>query len=316
MKNSKVLFQSKHKVAICFFGHLRTFCNCAPDLYRHLLRHYDCDLFMHTWSTINHNTPTWHKNSSKNTLTNRDDIIKAYGMFRGLEIEEQHPEDWGVVEFCINYSAKPSNISLFGMDAMYHSMRRVSQLRLDYQNKHHIKYDYVFFVRPDILLKKDINISDLLSCLSPEDGDKGFFTLANPILPIIKDFSSLGATDCLFFAKPLVMDKVISNLGEIRKMFEKTAISRTGPEFELIRCVQKQRFIPYYLDFRYDKDFTILRLSQKVKLRKRIIRLRLFKDKRILLWILPHVLPHIFDVRANLFGFNIDFALGHPKREI
>ena len=53
------------KIAVCFFGHLRTFKRCAPYIKKNLLNHYDCDLFMHTWSEYNHNTKTWHDNKCK-----------------------------------------------------------------------------------------------------------------------------------------------------------------------------------------------------------------------------------------------------------
>lgn len=31
------------KIAVCFFGHLRTFKRCAPYIKFNLLKHYDCD---------------------------------------------------------------------------------------------------------------------------------------------------------------------------------------------------------------------------------------------------------------------------------
>ena len=48
----------KLKIAICFFGHLRSFKRCAPALKRCFLDKYDCDLFIHTWDMLNHNTKT------------------------------------------------------------------------------------------------------------------------------------------------------------------------------------------------------------------------------------------------------------------
>ena len=64
------------KIAIQLFGHLRTYKKCLPALKKHLLNKYDCDIFMHTWDTYNHNTKTWHKNKSKNlqNKVNQDEM--------------------------------------------------------------------------------------------------------------------------------------------------------------------------------------------------------------------------------------------------
>ena len=53
------------KIAIQFFGHLRTFEKCAPSVKKHLLTKFDCDVFMHTWSETEHSTQTWHNSKSK-----------------------------------------------------------------------------------------------------------------------------------------------------------------------------------------------------------------------------------------------------------
>lgn len=91
------------KIAICFFGHLRTFKRCAPHLKRNLLDQYDCDLFMHTWSTLNHQTITHHENKNIDGIVtdvnvnirmyNFDDVqctvipSVAYGFVTGMNLQ-------------------------------------------------------------------------------------------------------------------------------------------------------------------------------------------------------------------------------------
>ena len=77
------------KIAICFFGHLRTFKRCAPHLKRNLLDQYDCDLFMHTWSTLNHQTITHHENKNIDGIVTEKSIIDTYGTFKSILIEKQ-----------------------------------------------------------------------------------------------------------------------------------------------------------------------------------------------------------------------------------
>ena len=65
------------KIAVCFFGHLRTFKECAKHIKHNLLDKYDCDLFMHTWSTYNHHTKTHHENRDIKGDVSKNIIVKT-----------------------------------------------------------------------------------------------------------------------------------------------------------------------------------------------------------------------------------------------
>src|SRR5574344_1911054 len=120
--------QEKLKVAICFFGHLRSYKKCAPFLRRNLLKYVDSDLFMHTWTTLDHNTKTWHDLKRIDGLTDKKGIIHTYGKFKDIEIEEQKPKDLGNIRIKLNYSAKEKQMSIFGIGALYHSMQEAGRL--------------------------------------------------------------------------------------------------------------------------------------------------------------------------------------------
>ena len=69
------------KIAVQFFGHLRTFEKCAPSIQQHILSKFDCDVFMHTWSDTEHSTQTWHNSKSKISKVNEkilEKITRAY----------------------------------------------------------------------------------------------------------------------------------------------------------------------------------------------------------------------------------------------
>lgn len=303
----------KLKLAVCFFGHLRTFEKCAPSLKENLLNKYDCDLFMHTWSKLNHNTPTWHSNEFKMNNTNIDDIIKTYGKFKKIEIEEQKPQDWGCAHFLVNYDSVQTSISIYGMSAMFYSMRKVNQLRIDYEKQQKIQYDYVIFLRPDILLKRDMNITSLLSTQDPKDANLGVFTMANPFSTVIKGFESFGITDCFFFGRPNVISNVIKKLPDVRSLFNTEEVYRNGPEYEFIKAIKKLSYIPYRIDFKYGVDIDILRNNPPEKIRKKLIRFH-FKKGRLLFWLLPKVIPHIFDIQCSFLNIKFDISLGNPMR--
>ena len=90
------------KIAVCFFGHLRTFKRCAPYIKLNLLEHYDCDLFMHTWSDYNHQTKTWHENQPIEGKVSKQEIIDTYGEFKNIIIEDQIVENLGDIIISID----------------------------------------------------------------------------------------------------------------------------------------------------------------------------------------------------------------------
>lgn len=106
------------KIAVCFFGHLRTFKECATHIKHNLLDKYDCDLFMHTWSTYNHHTKTHHENRDIKGDVSKNLIVKTYGEFKDIIIEKQIVKDMGYVNI-----TRSQTISLFGIYSLYHSMK-------------------------------------------------------------------------------------------------------------------------------------------------------------------------------------------------
>lgn len=313
----------KLKIAVQFFGHLRTYKECAPMLKKHLLDKYDCDLFMHTWNTINHNTKTWHNNKPDMATVKKSDITDAYGEFKSIAIEQQHPKDQGDAQFKTHYGVKePSRISIFGIASLYYTMRQVNAVRQEYEKKHNIKYDFVIAIRPDILMHREIDIENILSTLSPADIDNGFFTFANEFGCALRDFRSFGATDIIYFARPDVMDTIFAKLPDIESIFQPGVVYNYGPEYAFIKNIENQGFTPYRIDFKYGRDWEILRDGRhdcrRESLRHRLIRFNFkFKHKNhiifLKLWILPGILPAICNIRCGIFDFlSLDLSIGQP----
>jgi len=95
-RNSKRL-----KIAVQFFGHMRTFEKCAPSLKKYFLRYYDCDVFIHTWSTLDHDTKTWHKHKKSGHSIDQSQFenkIQSLYSPKKIKIEDQVPEDLGIYE--------------------------------------------------------------------------------------------------------------------------------------------------------------------------------------------------------------------------
>jgi hypothetical protein len=257
----------KYKIAVQLFGHLRTFKECAPSLYKYLLDKYDCDIFMHTWSMLNHNTKVWHSNNWYQGLpVNEEDVRKRYPHLKMIKIEEQHPEDWGNVLHDTGYNRPLVESSIFGWHAMLYSMAEANKLREDYEKTNGVKYDFVICTRPDILLKKDVDIDDLLASEYPKERDNGFFTFGNPFLKTkvicVCGFQSFSGVDLLFFARPNIISRVFAHLPNIKDIIKPGQIHRYLLECEFIKSIHNLGIVPYVINFseyQIGRDLCVLR---------------------------------------------------------
>lgn len=303
----------KTKIAVCFFGHLRSYKKCAPFLRKNFLNYYDCDLFMHTWETLDHSTKTWHNLKKIEGSTNKDDIIKSYGKFNGIKIEKQNVEDIGVLRIIKNYQGKENTISIFGILSMFHSIVESINLQKKYSIEHNIKYNYILFIRPDIWIKNPLKIHNILDSLSDNQIQSGFFTFYNNASSAVSGFEDMSATDLVFFAKPETMTSIVDNLGSIKEKLKPDTIVPYCPEFIFIKLVRESGFIPYCIDFPMIKNWEIRRVSETLKLKKRIISLRIRKNL-FQLWLFPKLMQRIIRVKFNLLGmFTVDFSIGDPS---
>jgi hypothetical protein len=299
---------TKLKIAVCFFGHLRTFKRCAPFLRENLLNKYDSDLFMHTWTTLDHNTKTWYDHSAMKGETDRASIVRAYGEFKGLEIEEQKPRDWGIIKNKPNYNSKEREVSIFGIDAMFRSMRESNRLREEYAAQNQVKYDLVLCVRPDVWLKKPLDLERLLEVLPEQDIASGFFTVAHNFSQLVRGFENLGGNDILFFAAPEVMDDVVKNTARCVDWFKRDTTLPYAPEHEFIRLARRRRWTPYRVNLRIGRDWDICR-HINTNPRRHFVQMRIRKNY-IHIYLLQMFMRQLLRLRFAVFGFEFDICVG------
>jgi hypothetical protein len=310
--------KEKLKIAVCFFGHLRSYQKCAPFLRRNLLKYYDCDLFMHTWSKLDHDTQTWHKLKRMDGLVRREDITNTYGQLKGIEIEEQNPKDLGNIKIKTRNAKKDNmQMSIFGMGAMFHSMRESLRQCEEYAVKNKVKYDYILFIRPDIWLKKPLKIQKILDELSEREIACGFFTFAHSVSKITAGLEDMGGLDLCFFATPKTMSDIIKNNALAIKDFKPGMLIDFCPEYSFIQLIKARGFTPYRIErFNQPKDWEIKRVTEAIKWRRRIIKLRICGNY-ILLWLFPTIMNRVINTQLDLFGiFKIDLAIGNPGRDV
>lgn len=238
------------KIAIQFFGHLRTFELCYKSIICNVLSHYDCDVFMHTWDTLDHSTVTWHNSkihSDVNVNSLKEKIIDIYKLKKIL-IEHQNIEDKGYVY------AHDKKISLFGLESMIYSMQQVNNIRIKYQKDNNVKYDVVLFIRPDVILKKvldikNINNNTLYTC--------GFVKTKQDHF----GFKNITATDVLFWGSEQIINKIFQNISMFFEYFRNPDIVKYGPEFAFIETIKKQDtnvvFVNYMFDILRGSGFSV-----------------------------------------------------------
>ena len=291
------------KVAVCFFGHLRTFKECAPHLKHNLLNRYDCDLFMHTWSTYNHHTVTHHENRDIKGIVDKDTITSAYGEFKEIAIEEQIVKGMGTV----NVTWSDKKVSLFGLYSLYHSMKVSYFLCEKYAKQNNIEYDLVVMIRPDIALLDPLELDTYISSIPSDELGKAYFTFVGGSAKVNIGFRNLGGNDLMFFGKPNVISSIMDGADqELNHVKECLEVSM--PEHVLFNIVNNQKLGTYIIDY---PGWTIIRpMSFKSKL-SRIIR---FKGNKnfIKIEFLVFILYKLFSIRFSIGNFEINICAGRP----
>lgn len=290
------------KIAVCFFGHLRTFKECATHIKHNLLDKYDCDLFMHTWSTYNHHTKTHHENRDIKGDVNKNLIVKTYGEFKDIIIEKQIVKDMGYVNI-----TRSQTISLFGIYSLYHSMKESYSLCERYSREKNKKYDLIVMVRPDIALLDPLELDTYISSIPLNELEKAYFTFVGGSAKVHIGFRNLGGNDLMFFGKPNVISSIMNGADtELSRIGESLKIDL--PEHILFNIVKQQGLGIYIIDY---SGWAIIRpMSFKSKL-SRIIR---FKANKNLLKIefLVFILYKLFSIRFSIGNFEINICAGRP----
>ena len=297
----------RFKIAIQLFGHLRTYKKCFPALKKHLLNKYNCDIFIHTWDTIDHNTKTWHKNKCKNAIekVNKNEIVSLYHP-KTIKIEKQISNNLGVL------TANNRQISILGITSMFYSMQQVNELRRQYEIENSVKYDFVICLRPDILLLEDFNIENFIKKYETSELEQTVFHAGNCIADNF-DFQWMGGEDTLFFTKPEASNKIFKKLENFTHYLKENLKISYGPEYFLVQAENDKNLKPVLLKYFFGTHYYILRPFSWKNFRRQLISLKIKKGK-VLISFLTNVKCFSFSLNISFFGsLNICFQLGRKK---
>ena len=137
------------RIAVCLSGNLRSFKNCFNSLKTYLLDKYNCDVFISTWDFIDNPGD----NSHNKTQSILNDIKTCYSP-KKIEILNQIANMGEKYRKYIIENGRSPN----AMTGMFYLIYKADQLRQNFETQNNFKYDVVVRVRPDLLLKENINI--------------------------------------------------------------------------------------------------------------------------------------------------------------
>jgi len=199
------------KIAVQFFGHLRTFEETYEFTMANLIERYDCDIFMHTWDEIDSLTFAWNNKNQYQNPFNEETIesVKKIYKPKKILIEHQEKQEEIIVSSVDGYR----KTSLNGIRFMFYSMNMANLLRKNFEREKGIKYDIILCTRPDVAIYTFLDIKNVLAEANTlnMDLDKVRFFATNPrengnFLHILTQV----VNDILFFAKSSVIDKYIA----------------------------------------------------------------------------------------------------------
>ncbi len=295
----KIYSNKKLKIAIQLFGHLRTYKECYKSLKKFILNKYDCDVFMHTWDTIDHCTQTWHNNTMQNPnmsiLKIVDELKNIYNL-KDIQIEKQIVKDMG------NICAINKNISIFGIHSMFHSMISVNNLREKYEKNNNINYDFVITLRPDLLLNEDFNIDYYIERLSQDEINKCFFTYCFPMVGVWNDYKRIGATDIFFFGKPTIISNIFANINKIYDKFQPDLNINFGPEYYFLNLIEELNYKINFIKYSDNNVSIIKRQNLSERKKTKLIKLKI-SLKNTYFYIFPNSKYNYLNLKINFFNF-------------
>ena len=244
------------KIAVQIYGHLRTFEQCAPKLKEHLLDLYDCDVFIHTWDKLEHNTKTWYHEDVRFDGHSVDDgisnKINSFYKPKSLKIESQNFLD---EKGHLGNNPK-RQMSLLGIKYMTYSKYQSNILREEYQKNNNVQYDHALVIRPDIMLLENIVFSKFKNEFEFHNRCSIHFAL-QPQIELCDDkyFHYPRACDCFYLANPDVIGVISKLYLEFDKFYRDSASilpdSMNVPEVLFFEYLHHKGIIPREYLFRF-----------------------------------------------------------------
>ena len=184
----------KKRLAIQFFGHTRTYKKTYESFFKYIVKPnqqdgWEIDIFIHTWDMSSSSSGSWHESQDLFDIhsLSQSDIDDIKQIYNPKAILIEHLED--------------------GARGGGESKKRGNRLREKYEIENNIKYDYVLYIRMDILFATPLNISKYINLYTMDFEMKHYglpekhcFCPFNPFvrMPVI-DMRYINEGDIVYF---------------------------------------------------------------------------------------------------------------------
>ncbi|MDI9314182.1 MAG: hypothetical protein QM529_05880 [Hydrotalea sp.] len=324
------------KIAVLLAGNLRTFEQTAPFLKRYLLNRYDSDVFIYAPNQLEHTAITHHgmtggRRQSPKEIT--PEITTRLHLFYKpikLVISDAYKKinTDGVWNFFYKLKNGKKHAPLTGCYRMFFNWREVNKLWQAHAKKNKKNYDYVVFIRPDVLLLEAVKLEAYEDFFNFNKKSIVFYYGHGDVVEnkIMRDLL-VGGSDRIVFAKPEVM-KIFLNIFDHFDRYFKTAhqlplplpIRRSFENLQILYAIE-QGLLPLFGKINHvlkrakDRDDEIFiffdRINYSMKSIPRNIR-RTLLHKRIkasLRWTRYHYLVRLY---GRLFNLVLKIYLRSP----
>ena len=267
----------KKRLAIQIFGLMRSYKDTINSLIEKVIianeKEYDIDIFIHTWNISDTGEVSHHNKYGLDTghhISDKeiDEIKKLYNP-KKIEIEEQKELSEEEIKSALSYG-----INIDGLGAVkkvkniYHTMKRVNDIRKEYEKENNIKYDWIIQTRADIEFYNPLVIEFfIINALyrSIEFKWENYENLNNLVLTahseqVVHNMKNIGyipATDCVFMGKLETIDKATN----MKDKFLKTIF--LGAEGGFCENASLENLIIAPIMYYYGKDWMIKRTKEE-----------------------------------------------------
>ena len=210
---------------------MRTFESTAPTFFRNIIEANEADgwtihIFIHTWNVQNNNEATGGNICGMDFSEDESLAERIKTVYKPTAYKVSSPIVGADVALHNKLNSRATQKSKRAIVSSYTSLRNCNLLRLDYENKFKITYEYVLQTRPDIEFQSEFRIDTLTRSLSvyPEVSpftvnangfkDGALYSAYSADFPYAVEVSPrvVGCTDVIFISKPGVMNRVANGI--------------------------------------------------------------------------------------------------------
>ena len=196
---------NQKRVAIQFYGYLRSYAECRDRFFTHLVEPiksagYEVDIFMHSWDFVEGRVTSWHHEKTaldfaKPPKTPSGEYLKDFYKLKDIVITAQ-PTHNDSDKF-IKMRCPEKGYRFQSTLSVYYSLHCVNHLRQNYEKQNGVEYDFVIVTRPDLLFTLNVSFDFLKYWGNISQRLFGYYDAIG---------NERGGIDLFYIAKPSVIN--------------------------------------------------------------------------------------------------------------